>query len=449
MKRKAPHKDTSNDTEPSNSNVIKQPKASMPDYGSKEYWEARYKSNLLPANTHDDTSAATNADAAEEGTRVVDGVELSTEVQAGHAWYFSYEELRPLILRLVVDCNDDKEEIEVDDYLSDDGSDGWEEVDDDEAVEGEGMNSAHEEEDEDPDAQSDPEAQETDSTDGDVIDPLEAYLKQSTSLSQPKTVLEIGCGDVPLGSSLTSELNSLQCSTGCNARNIVRSVECVDYSEIVIDELKKQQQEQIQSNHTEVDSTNQSKGQYSLIYPKYTASDARQLPHASNSMSIILEKGTLDAMLSHPTEGVTNSIAIVKEMARVCKVGGAILIVSHLNARTEKGMGWVTDVLLAGLKEEWMERKRNQNQQFDNRSDLDVDIILWSIEVHGGEEANDEDHSEDGEEQESSHGPAVYILKKKGVDSSIFRQIMEKKKQKNGDDNEDSPPVKLEFLSYS
>jgi ubiquinone/menaquinone biosynthesis C-methylase UbiE len=440
MKRKAPSKDIHIDTESSSSDAIKQSKPSIPDYGSKEYWEARYKSNLLSAND-DINTASTNADEAEQGTRIVDGIELSTEVQAGHAWYFSYEELRPLILRLVVDCDDDKEEVKVDDYLSDEGSDGWEEVGD-ESVDVEGLNDAREEEDEEPnsDAQSDSEAQETESTDG--IDSLEAYLRQSTSESHPKTVLEIGCGDAPLGSSLTSELNSLQSSTGCNVRNIVSSVECVDYSKIVIDELKKQQQQ-------EVDVANHSKEQYQPLYPKYTASDARQLPHAPNSISIILEKGTLDAMLSHPTEGVTNSIAMVKEMARVCKIGGAILIVSHLNARTGKGMGWVTDVLLVGLKEEWVERRKIQKQQLDNSNGSNSEV-LWSIEVHGREEAKDEDNSEeDSEEHESSYGPAVYILKKKGVASSIFQQIMEKKKQKSGDDNEDSPPVKLEFLSYS
>jgi hypothetical protein len=103
-------KDIHIDTESSSSDAIKQSKPSIPDYGSKDYWEARYKSNLLSAND-DINTASTNADEAEQGTRIVDGIELSTEVQAGHAWYFSYEELRPLILRLVVDCDDDKEEV--------------------------------------------------------------------------------------------------------------------------------------------------------------------------------------------------------------------------------------------------------------------------------------------------------------------------------------------------
>lgn len=425
MKRKAPSKPASGDDNPPNNNANKQSKSSVPDYGTKEYWEARYKSNKL---LDGDTNAAATADESttNDDTRIVDGIELSSEVQAGHAWYFSYDELRPLIVGLVLDT--DEKEVDVDDYLSDDGSDGWEEVEEDGN------------EDEEIDVQSDSEVQETESND--EIDPLEARIKQSTEHSRSKIVLEIGCGDVPLGASLANELNSLQLSTSCNARNIVKSVECIDYSEIVIDDLKKQLQQETQKQQK----TKRNKESHPPIFPTYTAADARNLPHTSNSISLILEKGTLDAMLSHPTEGITNSISIIKEMARVCELGGAILIVSHLNARGEKGMGWVNDVLLVGLKEEWTERRKQQQQQQTTSNDVEV---LWSIEVHGGEVGDSEDENEADEEQEPDYGPAVYILKKKGVAPSIFEQILDKKKEQSGDDSDEVLPVKLEFLTYS
>jgi hypothetical protein len=140
-------------------------------------------------------------------------------------------------------------------------------------------------------------------------------------------------------------------------------------------------------------------------------------------------------------------MSIVKEMARVVQVGGAILIVSHLNAREEKGMEWVNDVMMAGLRQEWVERKKRRECQQENENNDNNVEILWSIEVHGGE-TNEEDNT--SEEHEPDYGPAVYILKKRGVERSIFNDIMQIKKQKNGNEDEDEmPPVKLEFLTYS
>jgi len=408
---------------PSSTDNVKQI-SDAPDYGSKEYWEARYKSTTNGDAAAKNGSTLSSSDASKP--RIVDGVKLAPDVEAGHAWYFTYEELRPLIMGLILDVHDD--EVEVEDYLSDDG---WEEVNDD------AKDSVNDEADQE-DAEDLEETEEDTESNGDnisIIDPLEAHLKQlPTKLqSRPKSVLEIGCGDVPLGSSLTAELNSLQLSTERDARHVVCSVECIDYSSVVIDNLNKQQKDLMQTQHLSADT----KKCLPPIHPKYSTCDARQLPYASNSISIILEKGTLDAMLSHPDEGIPNSISIVKEMARVCEVNGGILIVSHLNARDEKGMGWMNEVVLVGLKEEWMERRKNRNTDGDNSTDQTE--IVWSIEVHGGE-AIDEDDNE-------SYGPAVYILKKKGISSSVFTEIMEKKKKTDGVD--DVLPVNIEFLTYS
>jgi hypothetical protein len=415
--------------------ISKENNQPAPDYGSKEYWEARYKNNL-------DTCDSGTADNSRESLKVVEGVQLSTEIQAGHAWYFSYEELRPLILGLILDKDDDKP-VEMNDYVMDE-EDDWEEDHDDDDNEINGEASEQDDGDEQ-EYESEADACENESNDNtdESIDLLEASLKQSTPQLRCKSILEIGCGDVPLGSSLTTELNSLQLSTGCNARNIVSSVECTDYSEVVIESLNKQQQELQKVDQEQ----KQQVEKYTPIYPKYTTNDARHLPHNANSISLILEKGTLDAMLSHPSEGISNSMSIVKEMARVVQVGGAILIVSHLNAREEKGMEWVNDVMMAGLRQEWVERKKRRECQQENENNDNNVEILWSIEVHGGE-TNEEDNT--SEEHEPDYGPAVYILKKRGVERSIFNDIMQIKKQKNGNEDEDEmPPVKLEFLTYS
>ena len=424
MKRKAPTSSSIPSTANDSIAANEQAEQLAPDYGSKEYWEARYKANL---QVSDNTTYTNNEQRA-------GGVELSSEEQAGHAWYFSYEELRPLILQVL--CNDNEEgEVDVGDFVDEE----WEEVNDEADASEEDSNQC------DGDnievvVQSDQEDAST-NCNGDIeaeIDILEAHLARFPSQSNhPKSILEIGCGDVPLGSSLTSELNALQLSTGTNVRRIVSSVECIDYSSMVIDVLNQRKNQELkeQRKHTT------SNIKHEPIHPIYKTLDARHLPHPSNSISLILEKGTLDAMLSHPTSGSSNSISVIKEMARIVQVGGAILIVSHLNAREEKGMAWVNDVLLYGLKEEWLERRRLKRSGDKGDHSAINDNILWSIEVHGGE-ANESCSDIDEEEQEPHYGPAVYILKKIGVSSCVFEEIIKRK-------GDGEIPVKMEFLTYS
>jgi hypothetical protein len=70
------------------------------------------------------------------------------------------------------------------------------------------------------------------------------------------------------------------------------------------------------------------------------------------------------------------------------------VIVSHLNAHAAKGLEWLYDIVVPGLR------------TGDGR-------CRWQIEVHG----NDADVPSDREETdenglEESHGPAVYIIQK-------------------------------------
>merc|ERR1712238_634778 len=131
---------------------------------------------------------------------------------------------------------------------------------------------------------------------------------------------------MPLGTSLAIDVMTMQSTAEFGAKSLVEEVTCVDYSEIVVQSLidrQRREQEQAQS-------TSSNAGQ--KLQPTFQALDARSLPYAPNTYDLILEKGTLDAMLSDNEEGLSNCAQIVKEMARVTSDGGAILIVSHLNA---------------------------------------------------------------------------------------------------------------------
>lgn len=227
--------------------------AATPSYGTKEYWDSRY------ANHTNEEKITQQKDCDTKNT-------IEDEPEAHHAWYFTYEELSPLILPLIEHCNDyDKKN--------------------------QGNNSTDDE-----------------NAGGGV------------------TVLEIGCGDVPMGPDLLAE-------AGAKLRQII----CCDYSSVCIDALL---------HHHALDNKNPNDDKL-----QYTTADARKMPqYADRSMDVILDKGTLDAMLSDEKDGKRNSIAIVQECARVLRIGsGGMLIVSHLNANNIKGMDWLQSVVFEGL----------------------------------------------------------------------------------------------------
>lgn len=155
-------------------------------------------------------------------------------------------------------------------------------------------------------------------------------------------------------------------------------------------------------------------------------------------------------------------IQIVKEMARVTSEGGAILIVSHLNANEAKGMGWLEDVVFRGLKDEFLERhKWDRRKGIETSGETDDEKeYVWSVQVHGlGNEI-------DGELDDDAvpvYGPAVYIIRKKCVPASVAKELFGPKEKeesaegaagnatKKGMEEEGllkMPPVKLEFLTY-
>ena len=416
-----------------------------PQYGSKEYWEARYKSHLPDADVQqvsrqsDDTVGTTNTGNQEE-KYVLDGIELSREaINAEHAWYFTYDELRPLILPLILggDCDED-----VEDEYDNDG-DSW--VEEEEIVVEE---EEEEEEENDLEGKNDDKIVGKDGT-ACTENESELPIAQISPQDTPKKILEVGCGDVPLGAELASDILNMSKETGTAANLVVNEISCIDYSEIVVKTLIEKQKKEDSSSTLQV---------------SFDALDARDLPYAANTYDLVLEKGTLDAMLSDQKEGIHNCIQIVKEMARVTNDGGSILIVSHLNANEAKGMGWLEDVVFNGLKEEFKERHdamANQPKAKSESSTIEADNTkeyVWSVEVHEGEGRVTKG---DNDEEEINFGPAVYILRKKSVPATIARELYSKKKKKdsvkdvgesdNGDEDQyemTMPPVKLQFLCY-
>lgn len=474
-------------------------KRPAPKYGSKEYWNARYKSHVAGARECTQLVKDCTADVNGDGY-VIDGVLLSKEaIQPGHEWYFSYDELRPLIMPLILGSMD--KEIVESDYDEDEDAESWVEQEENEEDDGEWT----EEEDGDDDsiiAENDREGtrvavqskceekndnpiivieQPSTLTLGDDSNDNELAGESDVTKRKPKRILEVGCGDKPLGSSLASDLISMETDMGIDAQLLVGEVTCIDYSDIVVQRLNKQRldgEESYPSNNYA--STLKKSGK---LQPTFQAMDARSLPFLSNTYDLILEKGTLDAMLSDEEEGLSNCVKIVKEMARVTSEGGAILIVSHLNANEPKGMAWLQDVVFRGLKDDFLERrqlyrerrkasqakssdekKKEETSENENSRDEDDKEYVWSVEVHGGDgqylDENGDEIEDADEDAIPIYGAAVYIVKKKSVPASIAKELFGKKKERRSEEdvgdseNEEEgelvemPPVKLTYMTY-
>lgn len=343
--------------EPETINIEPQPKVckpcnsedECPSYGSQNYWEDRYKNNY----GNDD-----NKKKEQEG-------------EAGFSWYFTYEELSPLILPLVLGRDEEDDE----DWSSDE-EDEVEEIEEEEMVEEEEIEDTEQIAQDEEDIQDDVEGEE-DTTQ------LLPTLKKIDGKT-PAKILEIGCGDVPLGNGLCEELLVMEQNSDVKLKDVVENIICFDYSKACIDILQKIQSQQTQKKDS--------------LQVDYKVHDARKLPYESRTFQLVMDKGTLDAMLADKVQGRGNCVKIVSEAARTLVMDGYILIVSHLNANNAEGYEWANDILTTGLKS----------------GDSDCN---WQIEVHGNdveEENGNEDDENDTEDDDESknYGPAVYICKK-------------------------------------
>lgn len=265
-----------------------------PAYGEQDYWEQRYDKNLMKEASG----------------------EQDDNPEAFHSWYFSYDELSPILLPIILgdsvddlgDTDDDElnEENEQEDSPNNQisasaGQEDEEDNSDDGGGESvnEGCNGLGPGEDESDDFIEIEEIEDDES--GDQA-PTRAGLSKDGAIA----VLEVGCGDVPLGRDLVRGIEKLESATGSAASNILKNVVCVDYAKSVVDALKAEQQKESQKS----------------VSVLYEVGDARKLVYSDASFDLILEKGTMDAMLSDKSEGVENCKLIVAECARLLTVGG-------------------------------------------------------------------------------------------------------------------------------
>jgi len=376
-----------------------------PSYSSKEYWEARY-----------DSKTPTDNPSSEE------------DPDPFHAWYFTAEELLPLLLPMILgDDNDDSDDDGDDDDRDPEKNNVYEEntdcenppvqlfetqINGVETIQNKDAKQVQSDSDykednlaindeiddcgeiiikNNVDIDEDKDVEEYDDDDDYDEDGDSTIIRVGLAKSGPISILEIGCGNRPIGRDLACQIPSSD----------IRKVICVDYSKNVISSMKEEQ--------------NLEEKQLPL---SYEVADARQLPYRNESFEMILEKGTLDAMLSDEEgNGPKNCRIIVSECARVLTMGGYIIIISHLNARVDSGLQWLNDVIVPGLRE--------GGENCD-----------WQVEVHGGEVSIT---SDDEEESPESPGPAVYVIEKVG--------IIIPSKETDGTD-QSLPTIPLKFFTH-
>lgn len=411
--RKRP-RDESNDKKETD----EQSEKPTPAYGTQEYWENRYKNNA-------------NGGKSEKN---------EDDPEAFHAWYFQFDELAPILLPLIVgsaeyeaneDDNDDPSEVERE---KEEASNGVQS----ETTEKQGTASSFSEDKDDADNTNSDDAEqndkdldgsETNDGDGDgddcsdtgsyegfeIVEMDEEDDDDADSVAQrvglakngPISVLEVGCGDVPLGLDLALSVQKFGNQTKQDPSQILEKIVCLDYSKSVIQTMKDEQQQSQKSEQS--------------IPLLYEVGDARDLVYKNESFEVILEKGTLDAMLSDSDGlGQTNCRKIVSECGRVLKIGGYFVIISHLNAHVESGMEWLNNVIVPGLRA--------------------AGKYEWLIEVHGSDieiPSDDDDEGEGNEKEIESPGPAVYFIEKVGVLA-----------EKETGASDEQPTIPLKFYNY-
>jgi SAM-dependent methyltransferase len=203
----------------------------------------------------------------------------------------------------------------------------------------------------------------------------------------PIGILEIGCGDSPLGAGIAEEIKELEESAGWKHSDVIQRIVCSDYSSSVIDTLRKGKGEAASSIAGDVGS----------IPVSFEVIDARKLPYSDGSFDLILEKGVLDAMLSDADTGRDNCMEILSECGRALVYDGFLVIVSHHNPDTLSGKRWLEGILYRGLQK--------------------VLGANWIAEIHCSS-------YRDAELAPGGIGPAVYVFQKLkaegGSDSGYF-----------------------------
>jgi EEF1A lysine methyltransferase 4 len=162
---------------------------------------------------------------------------------------------------------------------------------------------------------------------------LEPLIVESINWTNETKVLEVGCGDRPL----VKELAELDINVG--------KIEAIDYSQRVIDLLLSKQKKGELSNKI-----------------NFSFMDACNMTYPSNSFDLVLEKGTMDAILSDKRKGISNAVKLISSIVNVMKPTSTLLLVSHIEIDTEEFELLTHKILLPSL-----------GSKFD---------VHWKIEAH-------------------------------------------------------------------
>ncbi len=176
------------------------------------------------------------------------------------------------------------------------------------------------------------------------FDILEPILIEARKFTRHDKVLELGCGDRPL----------IQDFKKFNVQS--SSLFAIDFSESVIADLKCVET-------------------YAGIH--FESMDARNLSFADETFSFIIEKGTIDAMLSakKQSEGLKNAFKLVEQAIRTLTKDGVFVIISHIRVDSDEFELFMDDVIIPGL---------------ENKSGVHWDITVHSVKEQGEENENGE-----------------------------------------------------------
>lgn len=125
------------------------------------------------------------------------------------------------------------------------------------------------------------------------------------------------------------------------------------------------------------------------------------------------------------------------------------MIVSHLNAHTNSGLGWLDEVVVPGLRagggDATWEIEIHGNDDYEGDSESDGETPASDDKDMDGSGVARAESADDGTDDANQHprppsgspGPAVYIIQKK-----------EPKSRGGLSDAGDPPPIPLKFFGY-
>ena len=190
------------------------------------------------------------------------------------------------------------------------------------------------------------------------------------------SVLEIGCGDRPLAPDLAGDEHF------AGAR-----VFAVDYSSAVVRSMRRREREERAAAAAAAAAAGAGVGNHDAAAEggvSYEYQDARALTYGSSSFDLVLDKGTIDAMLCSDAAGYDNGRRICAEAARVLRPGGCFVVTSHMSPVGDAGQEFLSNALLPALAE-------SGDARGDDAS------CSWAVHVHFQEGAEEE-------------GPFVYAI---------------------------------------